>query len=501
LIDVLITHSYHLAYDHKQLQKMQPYRPLGTLYAAAALRAAGFSVALFDTMLRNPEEEFTAFFEECSPRIMIIYEDDFNFITKMCLTRMRDVAWHLSEVAGSRGTPVIAHGSDASDHCELFLSHGIDYVVRGEAEQTLVELCTAIINRKEATNVAGVVHLDPSGTPVYSDQPLARNPDWIRLPKPPLDLTDFAPYKTAWLDAHQRFSVNMVASRGCPFRCNWCAKPVSANKFQLRPASEVAEEMRELKVEVGAQHIWFSDDVFALNQHWVQELAHEVTARHAALPFNIQSRADLLTDQTVAALKSSGCEEVWMGVESGSQKILDAMDKGLRITSIEDARRRLNHAGIRACFFLQFGYPGEGWPEIQETISLVRRTRPDDIGVSFSYPLPGTVFYDRVRAQLGAKRNWTDSDDLCILFEAAYNTDFYRAIRDALHAEVSSWSAINAAAAESSTPLEQMWERVLSLEPVSRTHNPVPQKQNDTARFAQAKNIVPLHDLLAKAVV
>jgi radical SAM superfamily enzyme YgiQ (UPF0313 family) len=171
-----------------------------------------------------------------------------------------------------------------------------------------------------------------------------------------------------------------------------------------------------------------------------------------------------MSEQTVQHLKAAGCAEVWMGVESGAQAILNAMDKGLTLSSVIAARDRLKDAGIRACFFLQFGYPGETWVELQETIAFVRKTRPDDIGISFSYPLPGTPFYERVRMQLGPKRNWTDSDDLCIMFKAAYKTDFYRAVRDALHAEVDSWREPG----NTSAQIEVLWRKVNELEPVSR---------------------------------
>jgi len=444
---------------------MQPYRPLGTLYAAAALRVQGFTVAVFDTMLRDPEE-FTAFFRETRPRIVALYEDDFNFLTKMCLSRMREIVWQFAHTARTGGVPIIVHGSDASDHPELFLDRGVDYLLRGEAEAALVQLCQAIIVGGTTDLIPGLIQRNGVGEIVHPAKSLAPNPEWARLPLPPLDLTDFTPYREAWIGAHGYFSVNMVASRGCPFRCNWCAKPISGNKFQLRNPAAVAEEMGLLKSTVQADHIWFSDDVFALNQHWMRDFAREVTARDAALPFKIQSRADLMTDHNVAALKEAGCSEVWMGVESGSQKILDAMTKGLRISDVQDARRRLKCAGIRACYFLQFGYPGECWPELEQTIELVRDTRPDDIGISFSYPLPGTIFHERVQAQLGTKRNWIESDDLCILFHAEYTTDFYRAVRSALHAEVDSWSDQST---DTDYLVQNLWAEVRSLEPSSRT--------------------------------
>jgi radical SAM superfamily enzyme YgiQ (UPF0313 family) len=299
------------------------------------------------------------------------------------------------------------------------------------------------------------------------------------------------------MKSHGYFSTNMVSSRGCPYHCNWCAKPISGNKFHLRPAATVAEEMESLKVSAGVQHIWFGDDVFALNQHWVREFAEEVTKRDAAIPFKIQSRADLMSESTVQYLKAAGCAEVWMGVESGAQAVLNAMDKGLSLASVIAARRRLKESGIRACYFLQFGYPGETWTELQETIAFVRETRPDDIGISFSYPLPGTVFYERVRTQLGQKRNWTDSDDLCIMFKARYTSDFYRAVRNALHAEVSSWHRA-AQSAGSHSSIVELWRKVYELEPVSRNAAPDTPPGNDGDDGSETQpHFLPLSELTA----
>lgn len=464
MADVLITHSYHLAYDPKQLRKMRPYLPLGMLYAASALRRGGISVTAFDSMLEDPSAKLPGLLAKDRPRIVAVYEDDFNFLSKMCLTRMREVAWEIAKAARAIGAVTVAHGSDSADNPALFLENGFDYVLRGEAEETLVQLCTAVLRGEQKPFIDGMVMLDEHRRPAEIGQRLAKNPAWAELSSPARELVSLEPYRAAWIEAHGYFSTNMVASRGCPYRCNWCAKPISGDKFHLRPAAAVAEEMKDLKTHAGAQHIWFGDDVFALNAHWVRQFAEEVEARGASIPFKIQSRANLMTGDTVRNLEIAGCAEVWMGVESGSQAVLDAMDKGLKLESVIAARRRLRTAGIRACYFLQFGYPGETWTELRQTIELVRETHPDDIGVSFSYPLPGTAFYERVRAQLGVKRNWTDSDDLCILFKAAYKTEFYRLVRDALHAEVDSWYGSSTTASE----VAALWRNVEQLEPVSR---------------------------------
>lgn len=464
MADVLVTHTYHLPYDSKQVEKMQPYLPLGTLYAASALVDQGIPVAVFDPMLEPPFPGMSSELETHRPRILAVYEDDFNFLSKMCLTRMREIAWEFARAACRMGAVAVVHGSDATDHPELFLENGFDYVLCGEAEETLVALCRALLDGAPIPPVDGLIRRDDDGRLVRSPERLAKNPGWAQLSPPIRDWVNFEPYRTAWVRAHGYFSVNMVSSRGCPYRCNWCAKPISGNKFQLRPAASVADEMRLLKYSIGADHIWFGDDVFALNHYWVRELAEEVARRNAAIPFKVQARADLMTDETVENLRRAGCAEVWMGVESGSQAVLNSMDKGLSLPAVIAARERLAKAGIRACYFLQLGYPGEGWKELQETIAFVRTTRPDDIGVSISYPLPGTVFYERVQAQLGEKRNWADSDDLCTLFGATYTTEFYRAVRDALHAEVDSWSDPHPDRLQT----DELWRRLNELEPLSR---------------------------------
>ena len=264
---------------------------------------------------------------------------------------------------------------------------------------------------------------------------------------------DMEPYRAAWQGAHEYFSLNLISSRGCPYRCNWCAKPVFGSNYHFRSPQRVAREMLRLKREFGAGHIWFADDIFALSPQWTRRFSEQVENLGAVVPFKMQSRCDLMTRDTVGALRRAGCAEVWMGAESGSQKILDAMDKGTRVEQIYEARENLRRHGIRAGFFLQFGYPGETWNEIEQTIRMVRDTAPDDVGISVSYPLPGTKFYDRVAQELGEKVNWRDSDDLSMMFRGAYSTEFYRELADAVHQEVRGG--------------DPQWERVRELERVS----------------------------------
>ena len=478
MADVLLTHSYHLYYDRKQVRKMQPYPPLGTLYAAALLRSAGISVALFDTMLSDPETGFESALKQHCPKIVVVFEDNFNFLSKMCLTRMREVAYHILETSRRSGATVLVNGSDATDHTQGYLHQGFRCVLLGEAECTLLEAVTHVLRGDEESlnRVAGLAYLDRTTGEVVRTERREFMHDLDRLPFPSRDLIDASGYRNVWKEAHGYFSLNIVASRGCPYRCNWCAKPIYGDSFSVRPAALVAEEMRQLKYDFGADHLWFADDIFGLRPKWVRQLADEVQRLDAAIPFKMQSRVDLMTPDTVRALRRAGCVEVWMGAESGSQKILDAMDKGTRVDQIAKARENLRCEGIRACYFLQFGYPGETWKDIQNTIRLVRDTRPDDIGVSVSYPLPGTKFFDRVQAQLGEKTNWSDSEDLAMMFQGTYTNELYRALHDALHAQVNYWNSCSTKhepeQRQNHRGPDELWRRVMELERTCRNPRP-----------------------------
>jgi radical SAM superfamily enzyme YgiQ (UPF0313 family) len=441
--EVLLTHSNNLFSDRKQMEKMQPYPPLQTILAAALLRANGINVALFDPTLQaaGPAllEAFEAAIEIQQPRLIVVCEDNFNFLSKMCLVRNRELAFGMAAIASRRGIPIAAHGSDATDRAGEYLRAGFFAVILGEPESALLELA----QRRHVDEVRGLL----------GSQMRATNADLDALPPPAWDLVDMESYRHAWTGAHGYFSLNMATSRGCPYRCNWCAKPIFGQKYHCRSARGVAAEMLLLKTRYRPDQIWFADDIFALSPKWTAEFADAVAESDAAIPFRMQSRCDLMTRSTAAALKRAGCAEVWMGCESGSQKILDAMDKGIRVEQIYTARENLRLSGIRAGFFLQFGYPGEGWSEIEATVRMVRETKPDDIGISVSYPLPGTEFHRNVFPRIGSSANWSDSADLAMIFAGPYPSEFYRALADALHLEIREGKYSEAA-----------WERVYGLE-------------------------------------
>ncbi|MBK7438856.1 MAG: radical SAM protein [Saprospiraceae bacterium] len=327
---LLFSPSFFYRFDQKQWKDQKPYPPYGTIYAASLMQQEGFSVNLFDTHLKESTSEIEPVLKSLRPRYLIIYDDGFNYLTKMCLTAMRAAAFELINYGKSGECRIIVCNSDAADHYDLYLSQGADFVILGEGELTLLELLKSLeANEKSQAHVAGLAFRLDEVSICTLPRPVLKDLD--ALPDPAWDLIDMPAYQSLW-----------QASEG-----------------------------------------YFL--------------------------------------------------EVWIGAESGSQKVLDAMDKGTTIQQIEQSTRLLQAYKVRVGFFLQFAYPGESMVEIKETISMMLRLMPDDIGISISYPLPGTLFYERVKHQLRSKQNWVDSDDLDTMYIAAYSPAFYKQLHRFVH--------------------------------------------------------------------
>lgn len=434
MTDILFTHSYFYRFDEKQWRNRQPYPPYGTLYAAAVMRDLGFRVALFDTNLKKSAAEIAPVLAEKQPRYLVIYDDGFNYLTKMCLTKMREAAFELIRLGKKSGCVVLVCSSDSTDHFEKYLERGADFVMHGEGEITLRELVLKLeAGETEFAGLPGISFLNAEKRAV-KNAPRAVETALDSLPDPAWDLVEMADYQSIWCENHSFFSLNMATTRGCPYKCNWCAKPIYGNRYHTRSPERVVSEIELLTKKYGADHFWMADDIFGLKPGWVQKFRDDLRRRGLKIRFKIQSRVDLLLkEDTIQALVEAGLEEVWVGAESGSQRILDAMDKGTEVAEIAEATRLLKKNGVRVCFFLQFGYLGETRDDINLTLEMVNDLMPDDIGVSVSYPLPGTGFYEKVRSQLGEKQNWADSNDLALLYEATFSQAFYRRLHRLVH--------------------------------------------------------------------
>lgn len=428
---VLFTHSYFLNRDAKQHRAGRPYPPLATLYAMAFLRSKGFEVCLADLQFGQPEE-LRNFIVKEMPDVLVVYDDSFNYLVKMCLTNMREAVFTMLKIATEFKLTTVVSSSDATDHKHEYHQQGAKYLIIGEAEQTLFELLQSIQNNTSTETIAGISFKKDANIIETTARPVLKNLD--QFPMPAWDLINLEPYRNLWMKNAGYFSINMVTTRGCPYKCNWCAKPVYGNRYNSHSAERVAEEMEYLLRTKNVQHIWFADDIFGLKPGFLEEFATILKKKKIKLPFKIQSRADLLcNEKAVQWLAEAGCEEIWIGAESGSQRILDAMDKGTTIQQIEEVSMLVHKHKMRIAFFMQFGYSGESIDDIYSSINLLERLKPDDIGVSVSYPLPGTLFYERVKTEMKDKQNWSESDDLQLMFNSTYLPEFYKVLQKYVH--------------------------------------------------------------------
>ena len=471
MLSILVCHSYYLRLDHKQVLRAKPYPPLATLQVVAMLRKAGHRVSFFDAMLADGIDKYDCLLQAERPQLVLFYEDNFNFLSKMCLGAMRRAACTMMASARRAGARVIAAGPDVTDAPEPYLNAGADLALIGEGLSSLFEVLPRLDASPDADNaelvrgMGGIVRLSggkaltqsgPRTMPIAADVGMAA---W--------DLVDMDRYRAMWVKAHGYFSLNLAASRGCPFRCAWCAKPIWGNQYLQRDAAEVAGEMGHLKRSFNPDHIWFADDIFGFRVDWVAEFASSVRAADAQIPFTIQTRADLISERMAEALRDAGCREAWIGAESGSQRVLDAMNKGTTVGEIRIARDRLKAVGVRVGFFIQLGYMDEQLTDILATRELLDAARPDEIGVSVSYPLPGTKFYDLVKAQLRGKTHWQESDDLEMMFQGTYTSDFYRAVRNLMHDQITLQTLDKGGSDEHTAvkrSLDQRWKDLLGRE-------------------------------------
>jgi len=441
MLDILFANSYYYKFDQKQWNNQTPYPPLGTIYAASYLRENGYKVDLFDTCLLENPSEIESMIIEKKPKYFVLFDDGFNYLTKMCLTKMRDAAFEKIKIAKKLNCTIIVNSSDSTDHYKDYLNVGADYVILGEGEITLKELINTIENKGDITQIQGHVY-EMNGQYIKSpNRNVLNNLDL--LPLPAWDLVNIESYKDIWQKGGNKFTLNIATTRGCPFKCNWCAKPIYGNRYNSHSPQYITAQIAHLKKTFKVENFWMCDDIFGLKPNWVQEFNRELDKENLKISYLIQSRVDLLLkEDTIDALAKSGLKEVWVGAESGSQKILDAMDKGTQVSQIYEATRLLKAKGIKVAFFIQFGYIGETKEDIAKTVLMIKELLPDNLGISVSYPLPGTLFYDKVKDDLKLKANWTDSDDLAMMFQGTFNSKYYKKLHRYVHKEYRKSQAI-----------------------------------------------------------
>ena len=415
--DLLLTHGYFLAEDPKEQLIMKPYVPLGILYLAAYLEKAGFSVEVFDTTFRR-FEELEARLRQGPPSVVGFAA---NLMTRANVVR-------LARVAKESGWTVLLGGPEPPNWPEQYLAAGADAVVDGEGEQTLAELLPLLRDHGAdptvLARVNGLVFRNEEGALVRT-APRAKVADLDTLPWPARERVDVPRYLETWRTAHGAGSLSLITARGCPFRCNWCSHGVYGYSHRRRSPAAVADELAHLVATYRPEQVWYADDVFNIKASWLVEYADELDRRGLHVPFECICRADRMTEEAAAALARLGAYRVWIGSESGSQRILDAMERGVTVQQVKDATALLKKHGIETGMFLMWGYEGEELSDIEATVALVKDALPDVFFTTVSYPIKGTRYFEKVADRAVSTTAWETGSDRDFAVRGRHSRRFY----------------------------------------------------------------------------
>jgi anaerobic magnesium-protoporphyrin IX monomethyl ester cyclase len=418
-MDLLLTHGYFLGDDPKEREIMKPYAPLGLLYLSSHLRARGFDVAIYDSTFGSREELFRIIETE-RPANVGVYG---NLMTR------RNVLT-IAAAARAWGSRVILGGPEPANYAHEYFDAGADAIVNGEGEVAL----EALLRARDFAGVPGIQYR--AGNVIAKNPPAALIPDLDAQPWPDRERIDIDRYLHAWRSRHGRGSVSVITARGCPYHCRWCSHSVYGKTHRRRSPAGVAEEVAWIAKRYQPEMLWMADDVFTIHPGWIMKYAQEMQRRDLKIPFECITRADRMNRQMAETLAGLGCFRVWIGSESGSQRILDAMQRGVRVDQVHEAVRLLREHGIETGMFLMWGYEGEELSDIEATVEHVKTCRPDIFLTTVSYPIKGTPYYDDVAPKLVRIGEWTASTDRDVRVAGRHSRRFYQYADQLLKSEV-----------------------------------------------------------------
>ncbi len=425
-MDLLLTHGYFLREDPRELQIMKPYPPLGILYLCSHLRQQGFAVEVFDSTFSS-YQDLLFLLEHTSPSVLGIYA---NLMTRSNVVR-------IIKAARNAGWRVVVGGPEPGSYIREYLESGAHVVVIGEGELTLEELLPALRADSDLAlqRVNGIAFRGSDGS-IHITPPRAQISNLDLQPWPARSTVDIDEYIRTWRAHHGQGSVSLITARGCAYRCRWCSHQVFGKTHRRRKPAFVASELEWLLHRYSPDMAWFADDVFTIHHGWLAEYAALVKARGLLLPFECITRADRLNEKVVDTLAELRCFRVWIGSESGSQRILDAMERGVTVEQVQHAVALCKSRGIQTGMFLMWGYPGEDLSDIFATVEHVKRSDPDVFFTTIAYPIKGTPYFDEVAARLASTAPWEQGSDRDYRVRGRHSRRFFQFADELLRSEV-----------------------------------------------------------------
>ncbi|MBX2817435.1 MAG: B12-binding domain-containing radical SAM protein [Saprospiraceae bacterium] len=418
-MQIILSHGYYMKEDPKELKIQKPYPPLGILYVSAYLEQAGYDNDVLDSTFISSEESRDYLLQN-RPDILGLY---CNLMTKLNVLSLIQFVKASEDLAH---TVIVLGGPDVRYNLKDYLSTGADVAIFGEGEQTMLEVVKAIENEGDHRflGIPGVAFLDEAGDLVKNAERSRIRPI-DALPLPNRHKIDMQPYLNTWKRAHGSSAMTVSTQRGCPFTCKWCSTAVYGQSYRRRSPEKVAAELKMLKATYGPDSIWFVDDVFTVSHKWLKSFRDEVLRSDAMIPFECISRADRMNEEVIGWLKEAGCFRVWIGAESGSQKIIDLMDRRVQVDEVREMIQKTRSSGMEAGTFIMLGYPGETEEDIKETVHHLKVSNPDHFTITIAYPIKGTGLYEEVEAKQKENLEWTATTDRDRDFTRTYSKKYY----------------------------------------------------------------------------
>lgn len=429
---IVLTHGYFLYEDEKEQQIMKPYPPLGLQYVSAYLEENGFASDVFDTTFSS-FDALRRFLEEEPPLLLGIYT---NLMTKLNVLRIIRL---VKESPALKATRIVLGGPEVRHHKGHFLRYGADIIAFGEGEATMLELARHFDagGNMELAHIPGIAYLDAAGqVSTTGERPFLADLD--ELPLPGREKIPLQQYFDAWRQHHGYSMLSMSTMRGCPYGCKWCSRAVYGKSYRRRSPAKVAEELAWLKARYDFDKIWFVDDVFTINHRWLREFARLVQERGLVTPYEAISRADRMNEEVIQLLRDSGCFRIWIGAESGAQRVLDAMNRMVEAEKVSEMIQLAQRYGMEAGSFIMLGYPGETEEDIRTTLRFLKQSRPDHFTLTVAYPIKGTPLYEEVEGRFLENLPWESSTDRDIEFERPYPRAYYNHAMNWIQREMAS---------------------------------------------------------------
>lgn len=416
---LILTHGYFLNKDPAEQRIMKPYAPLGILYISAYLKEHGIDNKIFDTTFSS-KDELKKYLVEEKPDYIAIYV---NLMTKI---NVLEIIRFIKSTESIKNAKIILGGPEVRYNATDLLKHGTDFVVIGEGEETTLELINKLEmkNGSDLNSIKGIGFKDENGKIIFN-QERGLIADIDTLPFPNRNGIDISKYQQAWKKHHSLDAISVSTMRGCPYTCRWCSRAVYGLTYRRRSPEKVVEELLHINTKYNPDTIWFVDDVFTINHKWLTGFNEELKRNNLKIKYECITRADRMNEEVIKTMKETGCFRVWIGAESGSQRIIDAMDRRVKVEQVRKMIQLSKKHGIEAGTFIMLGYPGETERDIEETINHLKLSDPDHFTITIAYPIKGTEFFQEIETNQVNAFDWERQTDRNRDFKRTYPRRYY----------------------------------------------------------------------------